>query len=85
MRISQRYVLLIQPNHDSFNGKTLALATEQSLKTRVDDLWTQMDKLWASAWRRNQTEITQHSKKIESKYTYYRKLYGFRREYEYPG
>ena len=40
--------------------------TINDLKTRVDDLWAQMDKLWASAWRRNQTEITQHSKKIES-------------------
>ena len=24
---------------------------------RTDELWTQMDKLWASAWRRNQSEI----------------------------
>jgi chromosome segregation ATPase len=29
--------------------------SELSLKT--EDLWAQMDKLWASAWRRNQTEI----------------------------
>lgn len=25
--------------------------------TRTDELWEQMDKLWASAWRRNQSEI----------------------------
>ena len=29
--------------------------SELSLKT--EDLWRQMDKLWASAWRRNQSEI----------------------------
>lgn len=28
MRISNRYVLLIQPNHDSFSGKTLAYLAE---------------------------------------------------------
>jgi hypothetical protein len=28
MRISRRYVLLIQPNHDSFVGKTLAYLSE---------------------------------------------------------
>ena len=28
MRISRRYVLLIQPNHDSFCGKTLAYLSE---------------------------------------------------------
>jgi len=27
------------------------------LSTKTEDLWAQMDKLWASAWRRNQTEI----------------------------
>lgn len=27
------------------------------LTERTDELWTQMDKLWASAWRRNQSEI----------------------------
>lgn len=28
-----------------------------AVATRTDELWTQMDKLWASAWRRNQAEI----------------------------
>ncbi|MAD89881.1 MAG: hypothetical protein CMK64_09280 [Pseudoalteromonas sp.] len=28
-----------------------------ALAERTDELWTQMDKLWASAWRRNQSEI----------------------------
>ncbi len=27
------------------------------LSAKTEDLWGQMDKLWASAWRRNQTEI----------------------------
>ncbi|MDE3273946.1 hypothetical protein [Pseudoalteromonas sp. G4] len=32
-----------------------------ALSKRTDELWSQMDKLWASAWRRNQSEI----KKLE--------------------
>lgn len=28
-----------------------------AITERTDELWTQMDKLWASAWRRNQSEI----------------------------
>ena len=38
--------------------------SELSLKT--EDLWGQMDKLWASAWRRNQTEIAALNKTIIS-------------------
>ncbi|PCK29635.1 hypothetical protein [Pseudoalteromonas piscicida] len=30
-----------------------------ALTERTDELWSQMDKLWASAWRRNQSEIKQ--------------------------
>jgi len=36
--------------------------TELSAKT--EDLWRQMDKLWASAWRRNQTEISALNKTV---------------------
>jgi hypothetical protein len=36
--------------------------TELSAKT--EDLWGQMDKLWASAWRRNQTEISALNKTV---------------------
>lgn len=32
-----------------------------TLTERTDELWSQMDKLWASAWRRNQSDI----KKLE--------------------
>ncbi|MDP5031936.1 MAG: hypothetical protein NWQ54_25740 [Paraglaciecola sp.] len=42
--------------------------TELSKKT--EELWEQMDKLWASAWRRNQSEIsdlTNELKKLASK------------------
>jgi len=34
------------------------------LSVRTEDLWEQMDKLWASAWRRNQTEIGELSKTV---------------------
>ncbi|WP_394224761.1 hypothetical protein [Pseudoalteromonas spongiae] len=34
-------------------------AKVSALSKRTDELWTQMDKLWASAWRRNQSEIKQ--------------------------
>lgn len=33
---------------------------------RTDELWQQMDKLWASAWRRNQQEIKDLSKSLEN-------------------
>jgi hypothetical protein len=38
--------------------------SELSIKT--EDLWAQMDKLWASAWRRNQTEIGALNKTVMS-------------------
>ena len=34
------------------------------LSAKTDNLWGQMDKLWASAWRRNQTEIGALNKTI---------------------
>lgn len=36
------------------------------LSSKTEDLWGQMDKLWASAWRRNQTEIAALNKTIIS-------------------
>lgn len=33
---------------------------------KTDELWQQMDKLWASAWRRNQQEIKDLSKDLEN-------------------
>lgn len=40
-----------------------------SLSKRTDELWTQMDKLWASAWRRNQSEIKKLSELTASNQT----------------
>jgi hypothetical protein len=34
------------------------------LSVRTEDLWEQMDKLWASAWRRNQSEIGELNKTV---------------------
>jgi chromosome segregation ATPase len=34
------------------------------LSKKTEDLWEQMDKLWASAWRRNQTEIAALNKTV---------------------
>ena len=34
------------------------------LSTKTEDLWSQMDKLWASAWRRNQSEIGELNKTV---------------------
>lgn len=36
----------------------------KDIEKRSAELWTQMDKLWASAWRRNQTEISDHTKQL---------------------
>jgi chromosome segregation ATPase len=36
------------------------------LSVKTEDLWGQMDKLWASAWRRNQSEIGALNKTIMS-------------------
>lgn len=36
------------------------------LNEKTDELWVQMDKLWASAWRRNQADIESLTKKTSS-------------------
>jgi cytochrome c-type biogenesis protein CcmH/NrfG len=36
------------------------------LSAKTEDLWSQMDKLWASAWRRNQSEIGDLNKTVMS-------------------
>lgn len=35
------------------------------LSERTDTLWNEMDKLWASAWRKNQAEIKAMDKKVD--------------------
>lgn len=37
-----------------------------TLTERTDELWSQMDKLWGSAWRRNQSEIKQLKSQLDS-------------------
>ena len=37
----------------------------KSLSERTDELWVQMDKLWASAWRRNQADIKKLSEQTD--------------------
>jgi septal ring factor EnvC (AmiA/AmiB activator) len=39
------------------------------LANRAEELWGQMDKLWASAWRRNQKDIKDLSKVVEDNRT----------------
>ena len=38
----------------------------KAIEKNTQELTTQMDKLWASAWRRNQTEIAAHGKQISA-------------------
>ena len=43
---------------EEMGNSTVALQVKVSeLSDKTEELWEQMDKLWASAWRRNQTEI----------------------------
>jgi chromosome segregation ATPase len=43
---------------EEMGNSTVALSVKVTeLGERTEDLWGQMDKLWASAWRRNQEEI----------------------------
>ena len=51
---------------ESVSQSSVAMQVKlKELNDRSDELWTQMDKLWASAWRRNQTEIVEHGEKLE--------------------
>lgn len=50
---------------ESMNQSSVSLQVKlKELANRTDDLWAQMDKLWASAWRRNQKEIADHTKSL---------------------
>ncbi|MDT0594093.1 hypothetical protein [Glaciecola petra] len=43
---------------EEMGNSTIALQVKVTeLSEKSEELWEQMDKLWASAWRRNQTEI----------------------------
>ncbi|GGF55117.1 hypothetical protein [Alteromonas lipolytica] len=50
---------------EEIGESTVALQVKVTeLSNRTTELWEQMDKLWASAWRRNQKEIADLSDKV---------------------
>ena len=50
---------------EEMDQSTVALGVKVSeLSQKTQELWDQMDKLWASAWRRNQSEIGDLSKAL---------------------
>lgn len=52
---------------EEMGESTVALQVKVSeLTDKSNELWDQMDKLWASAWRRNQKEITELGDKLNS-------------------
>ncbi|WP_416306364.1 hypothetical protein [Neptunicella sp. SCSIO 80796] len=52
---------------EEMGESTIALqAKVKQLIEKSDELWGQMDKLWASAWRRNQAEIQDLSKELKN-------------------
>lgn len=43
---------------EEMGESAIAIRTKlENLSKKTEELWTQMDRLWASAWRKNQTEI----------------------------
>lgn len=52
---------------EEMGESTVALQVKVTeLSERTNELWEQMDKLWASAWRRNQKEISDLAAKVDS-------------------
>ena len=52
---------------EEMGESTVALQVKVSeLTDKSEELWDQMDKLWASAWRRNQKEITDLGDKLNA-------------------
>ena len=50
---------------EEMGNSTVALQVKVGeLANRAEELWDQMDKLWASAWRRNQSEIGDLNKTV---------------------
>ena len=55
---------------EEMGNSTVALQVKVGeLANRAEELWGQMDKLWASAWRRNQKEIKDLTKVVEDNRT----------------
>ncbi|MCK5880223.1 MAG: hypothetical protein KAG18_00025 [Sinobacterium sp.] len=52
---------------ESMSQSSVAMQVKlNEVKSKTDQLWGQMDKLWASAWRRNQTDIVEHASQIKA-------------------
>lgn len=52
---------------EEIGESTVALQVKVTeLSNKTNELWEQMDKLWASAWRRNQKEISDLSEKVDA-------------------
>ena len=50
---------------EEMGNSTVALQVKvNELSNRAEELWDQMDKLWASAWRRNQKDIKELNQKL---------------------
>lgn len=50
---------------EEMGNSTVALQVKvNELANRAEELWDQMDKLWASAWRRNQKDIKELNQKL---------------------
>lgn len=56
-RIQELENLLSATGEEMGESTVVIKARLTELSERTDELWKQMDKLWASAWRRNQAEI----------------------------
>lgn len=55
---------------EEMGNSTVALQVKVTeLANRSEELWQQMDKLWASAWRRNQQDIKDLAKVVEDNRT----------------
>lgn len=60
---------------EEMGESTVALKVNVTkLAERTDQLWEQMDKLWASAWRKNQSQLKALATKSENQYKDGRKL-----------
>ncbi len=59
--------LRLSTSDDSINKSGVVMQVQiKELKDKTDGLWEQMDKLWASAWRRNQKELVDHSQQLKA-------------------
>lgn len=59
---------------EEIGDTTVALQVKVTeLSNKTNELWEQMDKLWASAWRRNQKDITDLTSKVDDQIASLRK------------